>query len=407
MSPFENALHQVKRANAVRPFPPEFIRSVSQPMNVIEKTLEIVLDNGAQRTFPAYRVQFNNARGPFKGGIRYHPDTNLDEVKALAFWMTLKTAVANLPMGGGKGGVTVNPKELSAAELERLTRAWARAFAEHIGPDKDVPAPDVNTTPQMMSWISDEYCKVVGECSGAVVTGKPLDFGGSAGRSPATGQGGFFVFDVLKDKFSLPASCRVAVQGMGNVGGNAARIFARAGHRIVAVSDSHSAIYNPDGLDLDAAVDFKETNETFEGFPGARSITNEELLEVDCDVLIPAALENQITVANAPQIKAKLVLELANGPTTPEADDILFARGITVVPDILGNAGGVAVSTFEWEQNLKNEHWSEADVNAKLKALMETEALGIYARAKELATDLRRAAFIIALERIEQAMGKK
>lgn len=403
-NPFDNALNQISRAAAVRAFSPEFLAKMKIPNNILEKKLTITLDNGEEKTFDAYRVQFNNARGPYKGGIRYHQDTDINEVKALALWMALKTAVANIPMGGGKGGITVNPKELSALELERLTRAWARAFAEHIGPQKDVPAPDVNTTPQMMAWIAEEYEKITGDKTRAVVTGKPLDQGGSEGRTPATGQGGFFVFDVLREKFGLPASCTVAIQGMGNVGGFAAKLFAAAGHRIIAMSDSRSAIFNPEGLEVAAVEAYKKEHSSLQGYPDATAITNAELLLLDCDLLVPAALENQITAENAANVKAKAVLELANGPTTPEADDILFAKGIPVIPDILANSGGVTVSTFEWEQNLKNEHWSEAQVLAKLKEIMEREALNIYARSQELKTDLRRAAFIVALERIEEAM---
>ncbi len=404
LNPFENALLQLTRANNVKPFSKEFLSRISQPEREIRISIPVKMDDGTTKIFEGYRVEHNNARGPYKGGIRFHQDTDINEVKALAFWMALKCAVANIPMGGGKGGVTVDPEKLSKTELEKLSRGWARMMAPNIGPDKDVPAPDVNTTPEIMAWMNDEYMKITGEKTGATFTGKPLDKGGSEGRGAATGLGGFYVFDCLRTKMNLPESCTVVIQGFGNVGGNAAEILASHGHKIIALSDSKSAIVNENGLDIQALNEFKKSNKHIEGFPGSRTITNAELLELPCDVLIPAALENQITEKNANNIKAKLVLELANGPTTPEADDILLSRGIITLPDILANSGGVTVSTFEWEQNLKGEHWSEQDVYEKLKVIMDREALEIYERAKALNTDMRRASFIVALERIEQAI---
>jgi glutamate dehydrogenase/leucine dehydrogenase len=317
--------------------------------------------------------------------------------------MTLKCAVANIPMGGGKGGITVDPKKLSKTELEKLSRGWIKLMVPVIGPRVDVPAPDVNTTPEIMSWMVDEYAKITGDTTNAVITGKPIAVGGSEGRGPATGLGGFYVFDVIKNKLNLPASCNIVVQGFGNVGGNAAEILKDHGHKIIAISDSKGAILKEDGIDIKALNEYKKINGQIANFPGSKNITNDELLEIECDVLIPAALENQITEKNAKNIKAKLIVELANGPTTPEADDILFARGIPVVPDILANAGGVTVSTFEWEQNLKGEHWTEVDVFAKLKKIMNEETEVIWNKSKELNTDIRRAAFIVALERIEEA----
>ncbi len=402
-NPFENALSQLDRATKVKQFNPEFLSRLAQPNREIRIAIPVTMDNGSLKIFEGYRVQYNNARGPYKGGIRYHQDTDINEVKALAFWMALKCAVANIPMGGGKGGITVDPKQLSKTELEKLSRGWIRGMAPVIGPDTDVPAPDVNTTPEIMSWMVDEYAKITGDTTNAVITGKPIAVGGSEGRGPATGLGGFYVFDVLRKQLSLPDSCTIVIQGFGNVGGNAAEILAKHGHKIIATSDSKGAIVNENGLDIIALNEYKKSNGSIVGFPGSRTITNAELLELECDILIPAALENQITEANAQNIKAKLVLELANGPTTPEADDILYARGIAVVPDILANAGGVTVSTFEWEQNRKGEHWSEADVFAKLKKIMDEETNTIYTRAQELKTDLRRTAFIVALERIEEA----
>jgi glutamate dehydrogenase/leucine dehydrogenase len=402
-NPFQNAMLQLDRANKVKQFPKEFLSRLHQPNREIRIAIPVTMDDGSLSIFEGYRVQYNNARGPYKGGIRYHQDTDINEVKALAFWMALKCAVANIPMGGGKGGITVDPKKLSKTELERLSRGWIKLMAPVIGPQVDVPAPDVNTTPEIMSWMVDEYSKITGDKTNAVITGKPIEVGGSEGRGPATGLGGFYVFDVIRKKMAMPDSCRVVIQGFGNVGGNAAQILTDHGHKIIALSDSKGAILKEDGIDIKLLNEYKKENGQISGFPGSKMITNEELLLLDCDVLVPAALENQITESNAKDIKAKLVLELANGPTTPEGDDILFSRNIPVIPDILANAGGVTVSTFEWEQNLKGEHWTEADVFAKLQKIMEEETEIIFNKSSELKTDIRRAAFIVALERIEKA----
>lgn len=401
-NPFQNALLQLERATKVKSFSKEFLSRLAGPNREIRISIPVTMDDGSLRIFEGYRVQYNNARGPYKGGIRYHQDTDINEVKALAFWMALKCAVANIPMGGGKGGITVDPKKLSKGELERLSRGWIKLMYPVIGPQVDVPAPDVNTTPEIMSWMVDEYRNITGDKTNAVITGKPIEFGGSEGRGPATGLGGFYVFDVVRKKMAMPDSCSIVIQGFGNVGGNAAEILSKNGHKIIAISDSKGAILKEDGIDIKLLNDYKKENGQIAGFPGSKIITNEELLTLPCDVLIPAALENQITDKNANEIKAKLVLELANGPTTPEADDILYSRNIPVVPDILANAGGVTVSTFEWEQNLKNEHWAEADVFSKLKKIMEEETEIIWNKSTELKTDIRRAAFIVALERIEK-----
>lgn len=404
-NPFENALSQISRADAVQKFPAEFLNDFKEANNVMEREVTITKDDGSEMTIPVYRSQFNNARGPYKGGIRFHQDTDLDEVKALSLWMALKTAVVDIPMGGGKGGATVNPKELSKGELERLARAWIGAFKDEIGPQKDVPAPDVNTTPEIMDWMADEFEKLTGDTTRAVVTGKPVEKGGSEGRGVATATGGFYTFKALQQKLGLGENLAVAIQGFGNAGRIAAGLWQKDGHRIVAVSDSRGALYSEEGLDLEKVIAHKEATGSLQGYADAREITNEELLVSECDVLIPAALENQLTEKNAGDVKAKIVLELANGPTTPEADDILFSRDIIVIPDILANAGGVTVSTFEWEQNLKNEHWSEEDVLSRLKSIMETQSMIIFDKAQELNTDMRRAAFIISLERLQEAMG--
>lgn len=404
-NPFQNALMQLDRANKVRPFSQDFIKQISNPDREVHISIPVKMDNGNLEIFEGYRVEHNNARGPYKGGIRYHQDTDINEVKALAFWMSLKCAVANIPMGGGKGGITVNPKQLSKNELEILSRGWVKKMALLLGPDKDVPAPDVNTTSEIMGWMSDEFQKITGDKTNATFTGKALNNGGSEGRSAATGLGGFFVFDILRKKYDLPENCTIAIQGFGNVGGNAASVFEDHGHKIIAVSDSKGAIYNPNGLSIKDLHGFKEINGTVIGFPESKTISNEELLALSCDVLIPAALENQIREDNVQNIQTKFILELANGPITPEADEILYSRNIPVVPDILANSGGVTVSTFEWAQNLENEHWSEEEVNTKLKEILNTESENVHTHSLQLKTDLRRAAFVVALERIAEKMG--
>ena len=402
--PFTNALAQLARARTAGNLKSDIIERMSFPEREIRVSIPVKMDDGTIKIFEGYRVQHSSARGPYKGGIRFHPQTDINEVKSLALWMTLKTAVANIPMGGGKGGITVDPKSLSRDELERLSRGLVKALYRDLGPKIDVPAPDVNTTPEIMSWMADEYATLTGDTTNATFTGKPLAKGGSEGRDKATGLGGFMVFNVLKDVLGLEIGARIAIQGMGNVGSFAAHIFAEQGYKVIALSDSKSGIYNSEGIDSKAAEKYKKAHGSLKGFPGAKDITNAELLLLETDVLIPAALENQITGQNAPNVNAKVILELANGPTTPDADDLLFSRGVAIIPDILANAGGVVVSTFEWEQNLKGEHWSEQVVQGKLKQVMETQSLAVYERAKALKTDLRRAAFTIALERITAAL---
>jgi len=416
-NPFQNAMAQLDKVakinyelNATKRFGDEFITCLRQPDRDIRISIPVKMDNGSVKVFEGYRVEYNNALGPYKGGIRYHQDTEINEVKALAFWMTLKCAVAGIPMGGGKGGITVNPKELSKGELERLSRGWVQKLSDILGPKKDVPAPDVNTTPEIMAWMNNEYQKITGDKTGATFTGKPIDRRlpadrqGSEGRGTATAQGGFFVFEALKKELNLPEKCKVAIQGFGNVGSNTARIFAKNGHMVIAVSDSKSAILKEDGLDLEKVEVHKKNTGSLKDFPGAKNITNAELLELPCDLLVPAAFENVITDANADKIKAKAILELANGPITPEADEILFKKGIQIVPDILANSGGVTVSYFEWEQNLKNEHWTEEKVFKKLKTKMEDSAQKVFEKATENKTHLRMGAFILALERINEKM---
>jgi glutamate dehydrogenase/leucine dehydrogenase len=403
-NPFENGMAQLDKVAKIRNFGDEFIQRLRQPDRDIRISIPVKMDNGSLKIFEGYRVEYNNALGPYKGGIRYHQETEINEVKALAFWMALKCAVAGIPMGGGKGGITVNPDDLSKGELEKLSRGWVRGLSDILGPHKDVPAPDVNTTPEIMAWMSDEYAKITGDKTGAMITGKPLGQGGSEGRGTATAQGGFFVFEALKKELNLPPKCKVVIQGFGNAGSFAALIWHKAGHTILAVSDSRGGIYDANGLDVEKLIEYKKSTGSLSGFPGSKDITNAELLALQCDLLIPAAFENQITEANVGNVKATAILELANGPTTPEADETLFKKGVIIVPDILANSGGVTVSYFEWEQNLKNEHWSEKEVFEKLRPILEDSAKKILERAKESKTDLRRGAFILALERIKAKM---
>ena len=403
-NPFQNAMEQLDKVIVVKKFNPEFVERFRRPNRDVKISIPVKMDDGSLKIFEGYRVEYNNALGPYKGGIRYHHDTEINEVKALAFWMAIKCAIANIPMGGGKGGITVDPKVLSKGELERLSRGWVRGLSDILGPKKDVPAPDVNTTPEIMDWMADEFEKITGDKTRATFTGKPLGKGGSEGRGPATGLGGFYVFDSLRAQLGLPEKCKVVVQGFGNVGLNAAEIFIDHGHSVVAISDSKGGVYNPNGLDIKKLAEHKKATGSLSGFLESTNLTNEELLETECDVLVPAAFENQISSANAPKVRTKAILELANGPITPEADEILFKKGIPIMPDVLANSGGVTVSCFEWEQNLKGEHWSEKEVFDKLLAMMNDAAQKVYENSKKYSTDMRRGAFILALERIEEKM---
>jgi glutamate dehydrogenase/leucine dehydrogenase len=407
-NPYENAMAQLDKVAKIKNFGDKFIAKLKEADHDVRISIPVEMDDGSIKNFEGYRVQYNNTLGPYKGGIRYHPNTEINEVKALAFWMTLKCAVVGIPMGGGKGGVTVEPKNLSRGELERLSRGWARGMSKILGPHKDVPAPDVNTTPEIMAWMNDEFKKVTGEKSNATFTGKPIESGGSEGRGQATGLGGFYVFDALRADVRLPHKCKVVIQGFGNVGGNAAKIFAKNGHTVIAVSDSEGGIYKESGLDLEKVEAHKKKTGGLKDFTKedlqTKNISNQELLELPCDLLIPAAFENVINDGNADKIKAKAILELANGPITPDADEILQKMGIPVIPDILANSGGVTVSYFEWDQNLKGEHWTEKEVLEKLKTLMEEAAKKVLEKSKESKTSLRMGAFIVALERIREKM---
>lgn len=392
MNAFDNAMKQLDRAAALMKLDAGALAKLKQPDAIHHFNLEVKMDDGSTRKFPAYRVQWNRARGPYKGGIRYAPVVDLDEVKALSFWMAIKTAVVGIPLGGGKGGIVVDPKALSVSELERLTRAFALALAPHVGPDLDVPAPDMNTSGREMGWFLDEYEKVIGRSAPGVVTGKPLSLGGSLGREAATGRGGFDLLDDVLKRIGVTGRARIAVQGFGNVGAWFAKLAREAGHTIVALSDSKGALIDADGIDP----------ATFKDRPHHASQL--ELLTCDCDVLVPAAMENQITADVAKGIKAKAVLELANGPTTPEADLILEERGILLVPDVLANAGGVTVSYFEWVQNLTREEWTEEAVNAKLKEKMLRALADVLAAKEQHGGTMREAAFVLAVNRILEAM---
>lgn len=406
-NPFENALKQLDRAASLQNFNPDFLAQMRQPMREIQISIPVKMDDGTQKIFTGYRVQHNNARGPFKGGIRYHQETNIDEVRALAFWMAIKCSVVGIPMGGGKGGITVDPKALSVGELERLTRGWAKAMADVIGPEKDVPAPDVNTTPREMDWIADEFKKVSNYPHPlAVITGKTIEGGGSLGRGTATGDGGYFVFEGLREKLNISKeACRIVVQGFGNAGHQMAHLFFQNGYKVVGLSDSRGGIYNPEGLDVKAVDDHKKTSGSVQGFADAQNITNAELLELECEVLVPAALENQFFADNAARVKAKAILEVANGPTTPEADEVFASRNIPVVPDVLANAGGVTVSYFEWDQNMKDEKWTEEQVKIKLGETMQAALDAVWNKKMALNCTVREAAFVVALERIAKAMN--
>lgn len=404
-NPFENALTQLNRAASVMGLDAKIHEKLKTPQQVHKAEIAVAMDNGITKNFTAYRSQYNDVLGPFKGGIRYHWNVTEDEVKALSFWMTMKCAVVGLPLGGGKGGIIVNPKELSETELEKLSRGYVRAFYQHLGPTKDVPAPDVYTNGQIMAWMLDEYEKLVGEHAPGMITGKPLSLGGSRGRDKATAQGGVFVLlEAVKKMGMNPSETTVAVQGFGNAGAHMAELLAVAGFKIVAVSDSKGAIKSNGSLNITELSHFKESSGTVIGFANTQTITNEELLELPVDILVPAALENQITGENAGRVKAKMIVELANGPTTPEADEILFKNNIIVVPDILANAGGVTVSYFEQVQNASNYYWEDAEVMTKLQKIMVAAFASVWSAHEKYSVDLRTAAFITALERVSAGM---
>ncbi len=406
-NPWEMALEQFDHAAQYLDLKEGIYEMMRHPKRELTVNFPVRMDDGSVRIFTGYRVHHSTVRGPTKGGIRYSPDVTLDEVRALAMWMTWKVAVANLPFGGAKGGVVCNPKELSQNELENLTRRYATEISILMSPDGDIPAPDMGTNPQVMAWIMDTYSMHRGHSEPAVVTGKPVEIGGSLGRLEATGRGVRVIAEEAADYLGMElAGATVAVQGFGNVGSISARLLQDAGARVVAVSDSRGGIYDPNGLDIVQVIHHKRETGSVVGFGNAEGVTNAELLELPVDILVPSAMEHQITEANAPYIQARLIVEGANGPTTPEADVILQERGCLVVPDILANAGGVTVSYFEWVQGLQFFFWSEEEINQRLRQVMcksFADVVEIMRLYEAEGIDMRTAAYILAISRVNQA----
>jgi glutamate dehydrogenase (NAD(P)+) len=406
LNPFAIAQAQFDAAADLLHLDPGLRAVLREPVRELHVTLPVRMDDGSVRTFKAFRVQYNDARGPSKGGIRFHPDETIDTVRALAAWMTWKTAVMDLPLGGGKGGIICSPKSLSERELERLSRAYVNAIAWIIGPERDIPAPDVYTTPQIMGWMMDEFSKHRGYTTPGVITGKPMTLWGSLGRDDATARGAMYAIREAAKVVSVDLSkARVAIQGFGNAGtfgmALAQQMF---GCTVVAVSDSRGGIYNPNGLDYREVHAFKDATGSVVGFPAAQTISNADILEVDAEILIPAALENQITAANAARIRAKIVAEEANGPTIPEADDVLFSRGVFVIPDFLCNAGGVTVSYFEWVQNQRGMPWELEEVHKRLDRKMTRAFNETLEASRRYKVDMRKGAYCVAVSRVAEAV---
>jgi glutamate dehydrogenase (NAD(P)+) len=404
LNPFRIAQIQFDMAAEYLKLDPGLRQILRTPKRVMEVSVPVKMDNGQTKVFTGFRVQHNVSRGPAKGGLRYHPNVTLDEVKALAAWMTWKTATVNLPYGGAKGGIICDPKRMSKGELERMTRRYAAEIQPIIGPEVDIPAPDVYTDAQTMAWIMDTYAMTVGHAAPGVVTGKPVSIGGSEGRTDATGRGVLYVVEeACKVKKINLRGATVAIQGFGNVGSAVARLFAEKKAKIVAISDSRGGVHNPRGIDPLRALRYKERSGTVVGMPGASRISNDELLALKCDILVPAALENVITLHNAEQIKAKIVAEAGNGPTTPHADEILSRKGVFVVPDILANAGGVTVSYFEWAQDLQGFFWQVQEVNSKLEYVMRRAFNDVHETMRKFHVYPRAAAYILAVGRVADA----
>jgi glutamate dehydrogenase/leucine dehydrogenase len=404
LNPFSIAMHQFERAANYMRLESELREVLRRPRRALSLSLPVKMDDGSVKVFEGYRVQHNSTRGPCKGGIRYHPNVTFDEIKALASWMTWKCATVNIPFGGAKGGIVCDPKHLSKNELERLTRRYAYEISPLIGPDTDIPAPDVYTDAQVMAWILDTYSMTRGHITPGVVTGKPIFLGGSLGRNEATARGCTFVIQAAcKVQGITLKGATVAVQGFGNAGAIAAELIDEKGAKIIAVSDSQGGVLNRKGFDIQELLEHKDKTKSVVGIKGGEAISNELLLQLDCDILIPAAMENQITLANADRIQARIVAEAANGPTTPGADEVLHKNGIMVLPDILANAGGVTVSYFEWVQDLQEFFWDENDVNAKLEKVMVRAFDDVYKTAKKYKLDMRTGAYILAIDRVAAA----
>ena len=400
-NPFESMMSRFDRAAKLLDLNPDLYAVMRVPNRELKVYIPVRMDSGRIQVFEGFRVQHNFARGPAKGGIRYAPDVTIEEVRALAAWMTWKCAVVNVPFGGAKGGVICDPWQMSQGELERMTRRYASELIDIIGPEKDVPAPDMNTNEQTMAWIMDTYSMHARHTVTAVVTGKPIDLGGSRGRREATGRGVLFVVNEAMKKFKMtPPSTRVVVQGSGNVGGIGAQLMHEAGYKVIAISDMHGGIYNPAGIDIPAAMEHLRATRSFEEYPNAERLSNAELLEIECDVLVPAATENQITSKNAERINCKVLAEGANGPTTAAADAILQRKGIFVIPDILANAGGVTVSYFEWVQDRMGYFWKEDVVNERLQDVMVASFNELVKFAEKHNVDTRTAAYMLAIDRV-------
>ncbi len=406
LNPFKIAQSQLDAAAKKMRLRKDMHEYLREPQRFLQVRIPVKMDNGTTQTFTGFRCQYNDARGPTKGGIRFHPEETEDTVKALAAWMTWKTSVVDIPLGGGKGGVICNPKTMSQGELERLSRGWVRAVAQIVGPEKDVPAPDVYTTPQIMAWMTDELSVIRGYNTPGFITGKPLPLGGSAGRGDATARGGMFCLREAADKLGIDlAGATVAIQGYGNAGQHAHRLVEELfGAKVVAVSDSRGGVYNKDGIRFADALAHKQKTGALKGLKGTKDITNAALLTQNVDILIPAGIENAITSSNADKIKAKISVELANGPTTPEADAILYKNGVHVIPDFLANAGGVTVSYFEWVQNTYNYYWQETEVHEKLDAKMTAAYHAVWDRHKRSRCDMRMAAYMVSVARVAEAV---
>lgn len=411
-NPYENMLSVVSNAADILGYVPSDYEAIKYPERELKVAVPVRMDDGSVKVFEGFRVQHSTSRGPAKGGIRYHQNVDLDEVKALAAWMTFKCAVVNIPYGGGKGGIICDPTKLSESELRSLTRRFTAMIAPIIGPDQDIPAPDVGTNANVMGWIMDTYSMLKGHCVPGVVTGKPIALGGALGRNEATGRGVMITtLNILKAHAFSPENSTVAIQGMGNVGSVSAKLLYEQGLKVAAVSDVSGALYDPDGLDIPSILEYlsQKRGNLLEGYDAgnAKWITNAELLELPVDVLIPAALENQINASNADKIQAKIIVEAANGPTTIDADKILDKRGIVIVPDILSNAGGVVVSYFEWVQNIQSISWSEEHVNEQLKDIMDQAFQSVWDIAKDKDVSLRTGAYLIAVKRVVDAKNMR